>query len=315
MSIGRRPINPRQRRQTAPSGVRCPKKVCRPGLLSESGCAVTPRPCHPLAMPHRVRGCGVVPWREWRVGGRVRRAVGVATQPLQRFAGGVARAPALRPQRAGVVTRQRATDQTVKAEALRLAEERGAAEAARRTGVPAATIRSWRHRSGGAGPPNSVDPQTWAERTRAGAEDAWAAAQEALGQVRSLLADGKTADAQRAALTMAILTDKSGVLEEAAHREEERQARLTATQGRLLAELIRVYFEAVGLPLGPAARLTLAHLLRQAEAGAPLSPPAEAAEARADIRRQVGSELDVGPPLLPPGTGTGRRVCRHRKTM
>jgi hypothetical protein len=57
-----------------------------------------------------------------------------------------------------------ATDATVKAEALRFAEEHGAAEAAKRTGVPAATIRSWRHRSGAAGPPAGVDPQTWQEQ-------------------------------------------------------------------------------------------------------------------------------------------------------
>lgn len=208
---------------------------------------------------------------------------------------------------AGVVKRQRAADTTVKAEALRLAEEHGAPEAAKRTGVPAATIRSWRHRSGEAGPPKSVDPQTWAERKRAGAEEAWEAAQEALEQVRSLLVAGKTADAQRAALTMAILTDKSGVLEEAARREEERQIRIAEEQAQLLVAVIRMYFEAVGLTLGPAARQTLAHLLRQAKDGAPQSPPAEAAEARADIRRQVGSGLDVGPPLLPPGMGTGRR--------
>ena len=100
------------------------------------------------------------------------------------------------------MTRQRATDATGKAEALRLAEEHGAAEAAKRTGVPAATIRSWRHRSGEAGPPKGVDPQTWAERKRAGAEEAWAAAQEALAQVRSLLVAGKTADAQRAFYAM-----------------------------------------------------------------------------------------------------------------
>jgi hypothetical protein len=40
------------------------------------------------------------------------------------------------------------------------------------------------------------------------------------------LVAGKTADAQRAALTMVILTDKSGALEEAARREEERQVRI-----------------------------------------------------------------------------------------
>jgi hypothetical protein len=202
----------------------------------------------------------------------------------------------------------------VKAEALRLAEEHGAAAAAKRTGVPAATIRSWRHRSGQAGPPKSVDPQTWAERKRAGAEEAWAAAQEALAQVRSLLAAGKTADAQRAALTMAILTDKSGVLEEAARREEERLVRIAEGQAQLLVAVIRAYFEAVGLTLGPAARQTLAHLLRQAKDGAPPSPSAEAAEARAEVRRQVGSGLDAGPPLLPPGTGAGRRVSPAHQT-
>src|SRR5688572_16072463 len=61
------------------------------------------------------------------------------------------------------------------------------------------------------------------------------------------------------------------------------------------------YLEAIGLSAGRAARKTLAHLLRQAGADEPLSPPADADEARADIIRQVGSELNVGPPLLPPG--------------
>jgi hypothetical protein len=232
------------------------------------------------------------------VGDRVTRAVGVATHPA------TSRREASREyggcSGVGVVKQQRATDATVKAEALRIAEEHGAAEAAKRTGVPAATIRSWRHRSGGAGPPKSMDPRTWAERKRAGAEAAWAAAQEALAQVRSLLAAGKTADAQRAALTMAILTDKTGVLEEAARREQERQLRIAEGQAQLLVAVIRMYFEAVGLTLRPAARQTLAHLLRQAKDGAPLSPPAEAAEARAEIRRQVGSGPDVG-----------RRCCRR----
>jgi hypothetical protein len=131
--------------------------------------------------------------------------------------------------------------------------------------------------------------------------------QEARAQVRSLFAAGKTADAQRAALTMAILTDESGVLEEAARREEERQVRIAEGQAQLLVAVIEQYFEAVGLTLGPAARQTLAHLLRQAKDGTPPSPPAEAAGARADIRRQVGSGLDGGPPWPPPETGRGRR--------
>jgi hypothetical protein len=52
---------------------------------------------------------------------------------------------------------------------------------------------------------------------------------------------------------MAILTDKSGVLEEAARREEERQVRIAERQAQLLVAVIEQYFEAVGLTLGPAA--------------------------------------------------------------
>jgi hypothetical protein len=111
-------------------------------------------------------------------------------------------------------------------------------------------------------------------------------------------------------LTMAILTDKSGVLEEAAGREEERQLRIAGGQAQLLVAVIEQYFEAVGLTLGPAARQTLAHLLRQAKDGAPLSPPAEAEEAKREIRERMGTQLG-GLSLLPPGAGTGRhRVCR-----
>jgi hypothetical protein len=199
---------------------------------------------------------------------------------------------------------QRTFDASVKAEALSLADKVGSAEAARRTGVPANTIRSWRHRSGGAGPPKSVDPRTWAERKQAGAEEAWETAQEALAQVRSLLAAGKTADAQRAALTMAILTDKSAALEEAARRED-RLVRIAEGQGQLLVAVIERYFEAVGLTLGPAARQTLAQLLRQATDGAPLSPPAEAEGAKRESRERIGTQLGDVPPLLPPAAEEG----------
>jgi hypothetical protein len=185
----------------------------------------------------------------------------------ERHGGRRREAPELQLQRAGVVKPQRATDATVNAEALRLAEEHGAAEAAKRTGVSAATIRSWRHRSGAAGPLAGMDSQTWQEQKAHGAREAWATAQEALAQVRSLLAAGKTADAQRAALTMAILTDKSGVLEEAARRQEERQLRLAEAQGQLSVAVIDAYLEAIGLqPARPPARRSRTCSARRAPA-------------------------------------------------
>jgi hypothetical protein len=126
--------------------------------------------------------------------------------------------------------------------------------------------------------------------------------------VGSLLAQGKTVDAQRAALTMAILTDKSGAVEETARREEDGLVRIAAGQARLLVAVIDRYFEALGLTLQPAARQTLACLLRQATDGVPLSPPAEAEGAKREIRERTGTCLGDLPRLLPPGTGTGGRV-------
>ncbi len=57
-----------------------------------------------------------------------------------------------------------------------------------------------------------------------------------------------------------------------------------------------MFFEAASLPLGDAARETLAHLLRQAAAGEALTLPASAGEVREAIRRQLSRELADGPP-------------------
>ena len=43
-------------------------------------------------------------------------------------------------------------------------------------------------------------------------------------------------------------------------------------QGQLLVAVINAYLETIGVSSGPAPRKTLAHLLRQAGAGEPLSP-------------------------------------------
>ncbi len=57
---------------------------------------------------------------------------------------------------------------------------------------------------------------------------------------------------------MAILTEqKSGVLEEAARREEERLVRIAEGQARLFVAVIERYFGGGCLMLGPAARQML----------------------------------------------------------
>ena len=107
--------------------------------------------------------------------------------------------------------------------------------------------------------------------------------------MRSLSAQGKTVDAQRAALTMAILTDKSGAIRETARREEDGLVRIAEGQAQRLVAVIDRYFEALGLTLQPAARQTLAHLLRQATDGAPPSPPADAEGAKRENRERMGT--------------------------
>ncbi len=159
-----------------------------------------------------------------------------------------------------------ATDSATRDRALQRAAGVGAAQAGRELGVPAATIRAWRRRSGEAGAPAGMDSETWGQLKQVGARDAWKAAQQALAEVRRHLAAGKPRDAQAAALSFAILVDKSGVLEAAAAAaqaaESDRRARLDREQAHVLAEVISALLAALGVPLDPA-RPIVGTLLRQ----------------------------------------------------
>jgi transposase-like protein len=197
-----------------------------------------------------------------------------------------------------------------KAQALQRADEVGAAAAARELGIPAATIRSWRLRSGKAGPPSGADPVDWAERKRAGAEEAWETAQEALAEVKRLLKTDKTADAQRAALTMAILTDKSGVLELAAAQADARRAELAQEDAKLVVELIERVLRDLGIrfhPGSPVAKLFGAYLRDHVAGAAPETVEAARREVRAQLLADVTTEelaehlpqLEAGEPQGP----------------
>lgn len=192
-----------------------------------------------------------------------------------------------------------ATDPATLARALQRAAEVGAAQAGRELEIPAATIRGWRRRSGQAGPPTGVDPETWGQLKQVGARDAWKAAQQALGEVRRHLKAGKARDAQAAALSFAILVDKSGVLEAAAAAavvvESDRRAQIQTDQAQLLAKVVYVFLEALGVPVDPA-RPILGALLRQTSAGETLvAPPAAVAALRAAIRASLHKNNELDP--------------------
>lgn len=104
-------------------------------------------------------------------------------------------------------------------EALRLYRELGAAEAARRCDLPAATIRSWAHRNGIA---TTVPPSeqtraatdaarlSWAQRRHALAESTGAAAADLLERIR---AAKKPADVRALSLAYAALIEKGQLLD------------------------------------------------------------------------------------------------------
>ena len=108
---------------------------------------------------------------------------------------------------------QRGYTDADRAEAVGLMRKHGAAKAARLTGIPGGTLRRWRMERGESGPPSGVAIDDWATQKERGAREAWKTAMVALRKVRPLLAAGKAGDAQKAALTAAILIDKSQLLQ------------------------------------------------------------------------------------------------------
>lgn len=106
-----------------------------------------------------------------------------------------------------------------KAAALELYATLGAAETARRTGIGAATIRSWASRTGAAtvlqeereASVRALRAQ-WAERRMVMVHEIGAVAHMALAQAEAAVAAGKGRDAKDFATTMAILVDKAQLL-------------------------------------------------------------------------------------------------------
>jgi len=180
--------------------------------------------------------------------------------------------------------RQVATD-AEKVEALRIADEHGPAEASRRTGITAGTIKSWRSREGKAGPPKGESPVDWAERKRRTAEGAYSTSIAALVRVRKSLEAGNVREAKDAALTFATLLDKSGQAEQAVARAQQHQVKLDEAHASLLADTITAIFRHCGLPWKAAGVASVVrHHLLHATAGDERAPAPERDAARREAR-------------------------------
>jgi hypothetical protein len=116
--------------------------------------------------------------------------------------------------------------------ALALAEKTSAAKAARELSIPVGTVYAWRQAAGLVGPPTGEhDPKAWAARKEEGARQSWEEARTALALVKERLEAGEENRAKTAALTFAILADKSAMLEQSSALAEERRARINEAQG------------------------------------------------------------------------------------
>jgi hypothetical protein len=155
------------------------------------------------------------------------------------------------------------------------------------------------------GPPSGTDPETWAQKKREGAEEAWAGAKDALALVKKRLSEGNETKAKAAALTMAILVDKSSMLEQASAQVGDREAKIAAAQGRRIADAILAVLDDLGLPRSDSIRELIAHHLKHPP-GDSRRPAPNAADARDALRRQLRGEWErelrrVEPSELPPG--------------
>ena len=192
--------------------------------------------------------------------------------------------------------RQKPTDPELRARALEIAEDHGAAEASRQTGVPPGTIRAWRSRAGTVDPPPGADPMDWAAKRRQGAQTAWEGAQAALAKVQTLLKQGKPGPAQQAAVTAGILLDKSAALVIGAEQAEERQVSLAEAEGKLLADVLEQTFTDLGIPQTRAVRKLVAGHLRNAEGELAAIPADQIEQARREIREAIAPQPEPVPP-------------------
>lgn len=206
-----------------------------------------------------------------------------------------------RREREAAAAARRPVDPALKREALQLAEEHGPAEAAKRTGLRAATIRTWRARDAArarprastsssapsATPPTDDDaapPTTRAQTLRARAEKAREAQWRAEDRADKQIGKGQSAESRNAMVSANSFAERAAALDADADAAELHEVALSQTQGRLVLELLGAVFDDVALPRPDA-------LLRARLAGWPADPDASVVEeARELLRRPIAAE-------------------------
>lgn len=203
-----------------------------------------------------------------------------------------------------------------RAETVALAREVGAAEAARRLGLPASTVRSWLHRAGGGSGARSVgavssvgavagpesveavgDPEARGDALELAEQRAarsWSVASRALERAAEAVAVGDSKSARDLAVVVGILTDKAGRIEEGIGALREREVRISEASAQRLAEVLRLVFRGFGIDLSSMSggRALVGAVLRQASDSQVLSVPLDEAErAERELREHFRREF------------------------
>lgn len=208
-----------------------------------------------------------------------------------------------RKQREARAAAKRPVKPEVKLEALQLAEEHGPAEASRRTGVRAATIRTWQARAAQAGKPRVASsalvsasagavegedgalPVSRAAALWARAERAAQAQARAEDRADKQIAKNQSAEARNSMVASNSFADRAVQLEAAAREAELHEVALSEAMGGLVLDLVAAVFADVALPQPEA-------LLRARLATWPAEPDAEIVHAaREQVRRKIVAEM------------------------
>jgi hypothetical protein len=203
-----------------------------------------------------------------------------------------------------------------RAEAVALAREHGAAEAARQLGLPPSTIRSWMHRAGVVSEARSVASASPAQEPMETPEDtaapgdvlakaehraaaAWSVASRALERAAEAVAAGDGKGARDMAVVVGILTDKAARIEEGIGALRERESRIDQAQAERLGEIIRLAIVAIVGSDSRPVREVIRELIVQGQSGGPLAASPELAErAREDVRRLLHESEQAQHPRL-----------------
>ncbi len=219
-----------------------------------------------------------------------------------------------------------------RAEAVQLAAEVGAAEAGRRLGLPAATVRSWVHRSGGVSARGGRAPAVSAaaavsvsvvEDSASGSSDpivlaegrarsSWSAASETIVEVRNATARGDALAARHFSAAFSVASDQAAKAERLLLDMQERRPRIEQAQISWMVMRLRGCLHELGLDPDRESRVVVAIKRWFAEemptVSGPRRRPVPDSEPVAEVEPEAPVVEDLTPIGVVPSESAGKEA-------